>query len=130
MALLDENFDAEEQHIKHEETYEDAYENYLAYIKERIEANDIEVRKIQYQALLKDLNNFKNEFAFVTGMSVAGSEMKNKVPKDSNLYKDFEGDGNMFADMDAKRRRLCDELKLLDDNFDEKKHITKEYPDT
>ena len=60
---------------------------------------------------------------------MVGSEMKNKVPKGSNLYKDFEDNENMFADMDAKRRRLCDELKLLDDNFDEEKHITKEHRD-
>ena len=129
MALLDENFDAEEQHIKHKDIYEDAYENYLAYIKERIEANDIEVRKNQYQALLKDFHEFKNEFANVTGKSMAGKEMKNKVPKDSNLYKDFEDNEKMFADMDAKNSRLCDELKLLDDNFDEEKHITKKHRD-
>ena len=46
MALLDENFDAEEQHSKHKDIYKDAYKNYLAYIKKTIEANDIEVRKI------------------------------------------------------------------------------------
>ena len=94
---MDENFNAEEQHKKKKGTYVDAYENYLAYIKERIEANDIKARRDQYQNRLKDLNNFKHEFAFITGKSVAGGEMKNKVPKDSNLHKEFEEYENIFC---------------------------------
>ena len=90
MTLLDKFSDAERQLEKHEDTYKDAYENYFAYIRERIEANEKEVRKNQYQASLKAFYEFKNEFAFIAGKSMAGSEIKKKVPKDSNLYKEFE----------------------------------------
>ena len=32
--------------------------------------------------------------------------------------------------MVAEKRKLCDELKLLDENFDEEKHTTKEHKNT
>ena len=32
-----------------------------------------------------------------------------------------------FADMSTEKRRLCDELELLDDNFDKGKQTTKEH---
>ena len=58
---------------------------------------------------MKDFHDFKNEFSFVTGKSVAGEEMKNKVPTDSNLYKEFEDNDIIFADMSREKRKLCDE---------------------
>ena len=51
MALLDKNVNVKEQPKKHEDTYVDAYNNYLAYTKERIEAKDKENREDQYQTL-------------------------------------------------------------------------------
>ena len=71
MALLDENFNAEEQPKKHEDTHVDAYENYLAYIKERIEANDKETQEGQYQTLMKDLNKLLQDLTFITRKYVA-----------------------------------------------------------
>ena len=52
---------------KHKDIYVDAYNNYLAYIKERIEANDKETRESQYQTVLKNLNKLLQELAFITG---------------------------------------------------------------
>ena len=117
MALLDENFNAEEQPKKHKAIYVDAYEIYLAYIKERIEANDIKARRDQYQTRLKDLNKLQQELAFITGKYVAAEEMKNKVPTDSNLHKEFEDNENMHADMVAEKIELCHKIALLDESI-------------
>ena len=67
MVLLDEIFNAEEQPGKHEDTYVDAYYNYLAYIKERIKTNDKETQQGQYKTLLKNLNKLLQEVASITG---------------------------------------------------------------
>ena len=103
MEILDENVNAEEQPKKYEDTYVDAYNNYMAYIKERIEAIDKEARESQYQALLKDLNKLLQDLAFITGENVAAKEMKNEVPTDSNLHKEFEDNENIHGDMVAEK---------------------------
>ena len=91
---------------KNEDTFVDAYNNYLAYIMERIEANDKETRESQYQTLLKNLNKLLQELAFITGKHVTADEMKNKVPTDSNLHKEFEDNENIHAGLMAEKNAL------------------------
>ena len=53
--------------------------------------------------------------------------MKNKVPTDSNLHKEFEDNENSHADMIVEKIELCHKIALLDETFDEEKHTTKEH---
>ena len=102
---------------KHKNTYASSYDNYMTYIKGKIEAKDKETQEGNYQTLLKDLDNLFIDSNTVRANFNSIEKMRNQIPKDSATLEGFEklqSDYNLFEE---KINQVCHQSNSIDEKF-------------
>ena len=83
----------------------------------------------KHQNLLNDLNEVLIKSASVRATFDATESLKDQIPSDSAFLEEFDALKSNYELFEVEINKFCDELKLIDTDFNQETRTNKEKPD-
>ena len=122
------------RHKEKSDDYETKYAEYITQMKELIENKKLSsanknIDDNKHQSLLNDLNEVTIKSSSVGVKFDATESLKDQIPSDSAFLEEFDFLKSYYELFEGRINKFCDELKLIDTDFNQETHTNKEKPD-